>query len=90
MCQHCDSQVNEIRPLIDAIVNGEREQRKVYRRNTQEQHVIRLANTILDGHCDDEDDEITSESVKTMALGYALVIQRLLALQELTGLLDAP
>jgi hypothetical protein len=89
MCQHCDSQVNEIRPLIDAIVNGEREQRKVYRRSTQEQHVVRLANVILDGHLDD-DDEMTAEAMKTMTLGYALVIQRLLALQELTGLLDAP
>lgn len=85
MCRHCDEQVNEVRPLIDAIVNGEREQRKVYHRSTQEQHTVRLANTILDGHCND-DDEINPEAVKAMALGYALVIQRLIALQELTGM----
>lgn len=85
MCEHCDEETDTIRPIVDAIIVVERQQRKVFSRNTQGQHAVRLANVILESHQDD-DGCMDSADVKAIALEYALAVQRLIALQEVSGL----
>jgi hypothetical protein len=85
MCQECEHDAERLRPVVDTIVRAEVENRRMFVRHTQGQHVVRLANTLLDAHADDRG-YLGEDDVKDMALEYALVVHRLIALQELSGL----
>lgn len=82
MCAECDAEVEEIRPALGYLLQAESLTRKVFQNNTESQHTVRLACTIIDAFHD------TGHDLKTLSLSFALVIQKLLALQEITGLND--
>lgn len=74
-----------MRPVVDLVIESETANRRMFARHTQGQHTVRLANTLLDAHADDNGC-LSEDDVKALALEYAIVVQRLIALQELSGL----
>lgn len=80
MCEQCDRDVEDIRPHLDALIAAERATRRVYQGNTEAQHTIRLACTIVDAFHDNDHD------IKALCLAYALAIQKLLAVQQIYGI----
>jgi hypothetical protein len=80
MCSECDREVEEIRPMLDALIVAERSVRRVYQGNSEAQHAVRLACTIVDTFHDGGHD------IKALCLAYSLVIQKLLAVQEIYGI----
>lgn len=80
MCAECDQEVEDIRPALGYLLQAESLTRKVFEGNTEAQHTVRLACTIADAYHD------TGHDFKTLALSFALTIEKLLALQEVTGL----
>lgn len=85
MCDECEADAERLRPVVDTIVRAEAENRRMFVRHTQGQHAVRLANTLLEAHSDNRG-FLGEDDVKDMALEYALVVHRLIALQEISGL----
>lgn len=84
MCDQCDEQTEGMRPVVDKFLNAERAYHKLHARMTQGQHVIRFANVVLDCHGDDG--HLSHADVSAIVTEYSIVVQRLLALEEMTGL----
>lgn len=85
MCRECDEKAEAMCPVVDAVVSSEKHMRVVLSRDTNAQHCVRLANTILDAHATD-DGYVTPDDIQCLALQYATVVQRLLALHEISGI----
>jgi hypothetical protein len=85
MCQECEQDAERMRPVVDLVVQAETVNRRMFERHTQGQHAVRLANTLLECHSDNQG-YLNERGVQDMALEYALVVHRLIALQELSGL----
>lgn len=80
MCEECDRDVDDIRPTLDALLNAERAVRRVYKGDTESQHAVRLACTIVDTFHD------SGHDIKALCLAYSLAIQKLLAVQQIYGI----
>lgn len=85
MCSHCDDEVESLTKVVEAIIGGECQQRKLFPRHTQGQHSVRLANIIGDVYTDDND-AMTPEGLRSVILSFAITVQKLIALQEISGL----
>lgn len=85
MCQECEQKAEAARPVVDAIVHGEKHIRVLYPRDNNAQHCVRLAQTILHSRTDDGG-TLTPDDIQCLALQYATVVQRLLALHEISGI----
>lgn len=80
MCAECEAEVEAVRPSLDYLLDAERAVRKVFQGDSEAQHAIRLACTVVDAF------HSTGHDVKTLCLAYSLVVQRLLALEAITGM----
>jgi hypothetical protein len=80
MCAECEENVEEVRPHLDALIAAERAVRNLYKGDSEAQHAVRLACTIVDTFHD------SGHDMKALCLAYALVIQKLLAVQEIYGI----
>lgn len=79
MCVECEREVDEMRPALDYLLDAERNTRKVFGGDTEAQHAIRLACTVIDSF------HSTGHDIRALCLSFSLVVQKLLALQEVTG-----
>lgn len=84
MCEECERDVDDVRPALDALIVAERAVRRVYQGDSEAQHAIRLACTIMDTFHDHDHD------IRSLCLAYSLAIQKLIALQQITGMGDTP
>jgi hypothetical protein len=66
--------------MADSLIAAERAVRRVYEGDTEAQHTVRLACTIVDTFHD------SGHDIKALCLAYALVIEKLLAVQEIYGI----
>lgn len=80
MCAECEAEVEAIRPSLDRLLDAERAVRKVFQGNSEAEHAIRLACTVVDAF------HSAGHDLKTLCLSYSLIVQRLLALEEITGM----
>jgi hypothetical protein len=85
MCEQCEEDAERLRPVVDAIIASEVAARRVHAHHSQGQHAVRLASTILSSH-EDNRGYMTQDAVKSIAFEYAIVVQRLIALQEMSGI----
>lgn len=80
MCTECEREVDEARAGLELLIQAERETMRVLAGDTQAQHTIRLACCIVDAYHD------SGHDIKPVALGFALTIQKLLAVQQIYGI----
>lgn len=80
MCAECEKEVDTARAGLELLMQAERETQRVLTGDTQAQHTIRLACCIVDAYHD------SGHDIKSVALGFALTVQKLLAVQQVYGI----
>lgn len=85
MCEHCDQETEGLRPVVDELMKFVRDAVAADDSRTRTQQVIATANTIITMHMEDNG-HLTAEAVHSMAIEYATVVLRLLALEDMSGL----
>lgn len=80
MCAECEHEAEAIRPHLNALIDMERAARIVHQGDTEAQHTVRLACTVVDGYFGRQ------PSTKELCIGFALAVEKLLAVQEVYGI----
>lgn len=85
MCEQCNAKVEEVRPMVHRLVCMEREARQLFPHDTEAQHTTRLADVIS------EMIAVPTEhgralDLTAVILGYAIAIQKFIALEAITGM----
>lgn len=84
MCERCESKAESMRDVVDALLTAERAARPIHCNQTNGWNAIRLSNTIIDIHC--HNGGLSQDDVNAIVIEYAIVVQRLLSLEEMTGM----
>lgn len=86
MCDQCNRSAQRCSTVVDALVTAETAQRHLFPGDAHSQHVIRLTYTILEMHGDSDTGAVSTQGLHNIAMEYATVVQRLIALQEMSGM----
>jgi hypothetical protein len=82
MCAGCDYEVATVGRQIDRVMEAEKRRRARESDETSAQHTIGLANMMIDTYNEHSN---KAQALANLAMGAALAITRLLAVQEIHG-----
>lgn len=80
MCDECNAEIDTVRPYLDVLIDSERATRQLFPNDTEQQHTVRLACTIADAF------HTSGHDLKGFVLMQALLVQKLLAVQQVYGI----
>jgi hypothetical protein len=81
MCNYCDTQVAVAGTNLDRVIKAEKVAQQGYSGYDSTQHCMRLANTMCEAYVENQ----SAETLRNMALGFAIAINRLIALEQIYG-----
>jgi hypothetical protein len=86
MCEHCDAEVESLRTVVDQLLGYVKDGvAQPDSSMTPSRRIMATTNAIIRMHSED-DGRVTAEAVHAMAVEYATVVMRLLALEQMSGI----